>query len=127
MDEEELTFDAAVWRLRSCETPPGKAKGKTWYDVAYAMLREIERLQQYLPPEQRSFDPQKGLTEEERIDMYYESVQTDPGYTICSMTNKRSYSSEAMAIRRSAKAGHKMRAYLCEWCRGYHATKAPHL
>ena len=125
--EEELTLEGALLKLSNCTTPPGANKGRTWYDVAQVLYQEIQRLQEHVPDEQRTFRKEQVLTEEERIAQYYEAQRPVQNYSICTVTSKRSYASPEAAIAASKKTGHKLRTYRCVWCRGHHVTKEPRL
>jgi hypothetical protein len=112
-----LTLDEAVWKLNNCSTPPGKERGRVWYEVAMTLYAELRRLRA------ESFGAAPALSEEERMEAFEEQKKVLPTYSICSVTSKRSYASERAALEASRGIQHKLRTYFCDLCRGWHVTK----
>ena len=115
--DEPLDLDDAERRFINCTAPPGKERGRVWFRIAEAFYRELVRLRGNNAP------AAPAPTEEEMLEAYSQYRRPLIEYSICHMTSKRSYASERAAIAATTKTGHKMRTYVCQWCKGYHTTK----
>lgn len=117
MSREPETLDDAVYRVVH-GSPPSKARGRVWYDVAKIFYYKLVEAGIVARPGE-----DKGSDITHADDIPHGTYPEKDPVELCSVTGKRSYSSETVAIARSQGINHTVRTYFCNHCRTWHVTK----
>lgn len=109
-DPEDL--EDALYRYTH-GSPPSKARGRVWYDVATIFYNELVKHGIV-----RGGSPQVHPTHADDI-----PVTPRDEVELCPVTGKRCYTSAATATTSTKGVGHTTRPYFCDFCKKWHITK----
>jgi hypothetical protein len=117
-----LTVEEALNRLRGCKQPPGKTKGRSWYEIARVLGLAVEGQQK---KERQENADKAAIEEEEAARATAEaSEERELRRPRCGTSGKVCFPSHqaAKGRMRSIRSGDPLRAYFCKDCGSWHLT-----